>query len=150
MAHAQGDGNSGFAHPAPLRMLMLTFFMLAFLTWLTVAVVNVDLGDANIYIALGIAVVKSTFVALYFMHLRWGRPVNGIIFVGSIAAIALFLAITMADSGEYRVLQEQYRETKNIQAQGSPWGDSEGVQAAILERAAAAEPAAAASGDGGS
>lgn len=135
MAHAHGDGNSGFAHPAPLRMLILTFFVLAFLTWLTVAVVNVDLGDANIYIALGIAVVKGTFVALYFMHLRWDRPVNGIIFVGSFAAVALFLALTMADSHEYKPLQEQYRETRNIQAQGSPWGDSEGTQAAIEERA---------------
>ena len=92
MAHAQGDGNSGFAHPAPLRMLMLTFFMLAFLTWLTVAVVNVDLGDANIYIALGIAVVKSTFVALYFMHLKWDPSMlKRIFYTGMLFAIGVYV-----------------------------------------------------------
>lgn len=139
MANAHGDGNSGFAHPAPLRMLALTAVVLFFLTWLTVFVVNIDLGDANIYIAMGIAVVKATFVALYFMHLRWDRQVNSIVFVGSLAAVALFIALAMTDSAEYRPLQEQYRERINIQNQGSAWGDSEGVQAAILERATKAE-----------
>ena len=120
-------------------MLALTAVVLFFLTWLTVFVVNIDLGDANIYIAMGIAVVKATFVALYFMHLRWDRQVNSIVFVGSLAAVALFIALAMTDSSEYRPLQEQYRENMNVQKQGSAWGDSEGVQAAILERQAKSE-----------
>jgi len=36
------------------------------------------------------------------MHLRWDRPFNGIIFIGSLAFVALFLALTMTDSAEYQ------------------------------------------------
>ncbi len=146
MAHGHGDGNSDFAHPAPLRALVATFVVLLVLTWLTVFVVNFDFGDANIFIALGIAVVKAAVVALYFMHLRWDRPVNGLIFVGSIAAVALFIGITMLDAKEYQPTQEQYRELQNVQRQGSAWGDAEGVQSAIQERATAAAAAAPAEG----
>lgn len=142
MAHAHGDGNSGFAHPAPLRALVMTFVVLLVLTWLTVFVVDFDFGDANIFIALGIAVVKGAFVALYFMHLRWDRPVNGLVFVGSLAAVALFIGIAMLDSHEYSPTQEEYRELRNVQQQGSPWGDSEGVQTAIQERATSADAGA--------
>ena len=41
-------------------------------------------------------------MALFFMHLRWDRPFNGIIFVSAVAFVALFLALTMTDSAEYQ------------------------------------------------
>ena len=89
-------------HVAPLRALIGTGLALLVLTWITVAVAAVDLGEANIYIALGVAVVKGTLVGLFFMHLRWDRPFNAIVFVGSIAFVALFLAFAMTDTRAYR------------------------------------------------
>jgi len=89
-------------HVAPLRALLGTGIALLVLTWITVAVAAIDLGEANIYIALGVAVVKASLVALFFMHLRWDRPFNGIVFCGSIAFVALFLCFAMTDTRAYR------------------------------------------------
>ena len=47
----------------------------------TVAATWVDLGGWNLWIALGIATVKASLVALYFMHLRYDNPFYALIFV---------------------------------------------------------------------
>lgn len=125
----------GIGHVAPLRALVMTAVALLFLTWLTVAVVEVDLGAANIYVALGIAVVKGAFVALYFMHLRWDRSVNSIIFIGSLAAVGLFIGIAMTDTSEYKPDQDAYRDAELIQKDGDLRGDAKAVQAKIAESA---------------
>ena len=95
------DEHHGIGHIAPLRILFGTGAALMFLTWLTVAVTKVDLGDANIYIALGIALVKAILVCLFFMHLRWDRPVNTITCVGSVCFVLLFIAFALTDTNEY-------------------------------------------------
>ena len=62
------------AHPAahghvtPLGVYLAIFATLMVLTGVTVVVAYVDLGQANIFIALGIAGFKATLVVLYFMH----------------------------------------------------------------------------------
>jgi cytochrome c oxidase subunit 4 len=96
------DDHHGAIHVVPMRILIATGVALLVLTWLTVAAVRIDLGDLNIYIALAIAVAKGALVALYFMHLRWDRPFNGFVFVGSLAFVALFIALTMADTSNYQ------------------------------------------------
>jgi len=96
------DHGHGVGHIVSNKILAGTGLALLLLTWLTVAVAGFDLGEANIFVALGVAVVKSTFVALFFMHLRWDRPFNAIIFVGSLAFVALFLAFAMLDTAEYQ------------------------------------------------
>ena len=58
-------------HVVPLPLLGAVIGALIVLTWLTVFVTNFDLGSLNIFIALGIAVVKGALVVLFFMHLRW-------------------------------------------------------------------------------
>jgi cytochrome c oxidase subunit 4 len=89
-------------HVVPFRTLIGVGVGLLILTWLTVAAVNVDLGEFNIYLALAIAVAKAGLVALYFMHLRWDRPFNGIVFIGSLAFVMLLIAAVMADTKEYQ------------------------------------------------
>jgi cytochrome c oxidase subunit 4 len=96
------DEHRGGIHVVPMHLLVATGVALLVLTWLTVAAVRIDLGDLNIYIALAIAVAKGALVALYFMHLRWDRPFNGLVFVGSLAFVALFIALTMTDSASYQ------------------------------------------------
>ena len=46
---------------------------------------GVDLGGLNLWIAMAIATVKATLVVLYFMHMRYDRPVNAIVFVTALA-----------------------------------------------------------------
>jgi len=100
-AHGSDDhGNPG--HIVPNRILIVTGIGLLILTWITVAVAKIDLGEANIYVALAIAVLKGSLVALFFMHLRWDRPFNQILFVGSLCFVALFMGLAMTDTAEYQ------------------------------------------------
>jgi cytochrome c oxidase subunit 4 len=61
----------------------------------------VDLGEANMPVALGIALVKATIVALIFMHLRWDRPFNLLVLVGSILFVLLLIAFASMDVHQY-------------------------------------------------
>lgn len=105
-AHGHGVG-----HVVSFKILGAVAAALLILTWITVLATKIDLGDGNIYLALGIAVVKATLVALFFMHLRWDRPFNGFVFVGAFAFVALFIAFALTDSLEYKSEIDQYRTT---------------------------------------
>ncbi len=93
-------------HIVPPRILIATAAALLVLTGVTVAVAGIDFHDydlpeLNIWVALGVAALKATLVALFFMHLRWDRPFNAIVFVLSIAFVALFIGGAMTDSFGY-------------------------------------------------
>ena len=100
-AHPHADDHPIVGHVVPYSTLFATAGVLLFLTVVTVAVRWVDLGELNIVVALGIAAVKATLVALYFMHLRWDKPFNAITFVGSILFVALFMAFALMDTHAY-------------------------------------------------
>ena len=60
------------AHHVPsLKLYFTVFGILMVGTALTVAVAFFDLGAMNNVVMLTIAIVKATFVVLYFMHVRW-------------------------------------------------------------------------------
>lgn len=97
--HHAGHGHVG--HVVPLWLLAGVLGILLFFTVLTVAVTYVDLGDLNIWIALGIAAVKGSLVVLYFMHLRWDSTFNAMAFVSALIFLALFIGFSLLDSGQY-------------------------------------------------
>ena len=101
-AEATTTHDLGHVHIVPPQLLLGVFGALACLTVVTVAVTWVDLGAMNLVVALAIAVVKATLVALYFMHLRWDRPLNAIVFVTAIVFVMIFVAIALLDTQEYR------------------------------------------------
>ena len=105
MAHQEhahdGDSQQLSVHIVPLSILIWTALALIFLTCVTVAVRYVDVGEFNIVIALGIAVLKASLVALFFMHLRWDTPFNQLVFVACIAFVVLLIALTVLDTGQY-------------------------------------------------
>lgn len=90
------------AHPVPLGVLIATFGALLLLTVITVVATWVDLGSFNIWLALLIAVVKGSLVALYFMHLRWDNPFNAIVLIAALFFVAIFIGIAVLDTKEYR------------------------------------------------
>jgi cytochrome c oxidase subunit 4 len=100
--HGHGEEAHGVGHVAPTRALVATGLALLVLTAVTVLSAGVHLGELNIYIALAIAVLKASLVGLFFMHLRWDRPFNSVVFIGSIALVALFLGLAMTDTAEYK------------------------------------------------
>jgi cytochrome c oxidase subunit IV len=93
--------SSPLAHVVPMKVLAGVFAALVLLTLLTVAAANVDMGSLNLYIALGIAGVKATLVALYFMHLRYDRPFNRIVFLACLLFVVIFISTVLKDTQTY-------------------------------------------------
>jgi cytochrome c oxidase subunit 4 len=71
------------------------------LTAITVTASYIDFGSpaVNVVIALAIASIKASLVALYFMHLRYDKPLLSVIFVGGLFFLGLLLMLTMIDAG---------------------------------------------------
>lgn len=95
-----GDDHPIVGHLVPMSILIWTTVALLFLTFVTVAVMYIDVGEFNIVIAIGIAVLKATLVALFFMHLKWDRPFNQIVFVACMAFVILLIVLTVLDTSQ--------------------------------------------------
>ena len=68
------------------------------LTVITVYASYLDFGSMNTVVALLIATIKASLVALFFMHLRHDK-FNGVIFVGGLLFLAIFIIWTLFDIG---------------------------------------------------
>jgi len=89
-------------HIVSPKVLLGVWGALMVLTVLTVSVTFVDLGKMNLMVAMLIATVKATLVALYFMHLRWDRPFNGVVFLIAIVTVFLFITVVLLDTQQYQ------------------------------------------------
>jgi cytochrome c oxidase subunit IV len=89
-------------HVVPWRLLAGIWLALVVLTVVTVAVAGMDLGRLNLPIALAIATGKASLVLLFFMHLRWDRPFNGVLFISMLLFAALFISFALMDSHAYQ------------------------------------------------
>jgi len=90
-------------HVLPLSTYFGVFGTLVVLTGITVGVSYIDLGAANLFIALAVATVKAMCVALIFMHLLFDKKFNAIVFSSSLLFLAIFIGFTMSDTS-YRGL----------------------------------------------
>jgi len=104
-----------------MKVLIATFLALLVLTWATVAVRYIDLGDANLILALAIAVLKASLVALFFMHLRYESLFNGLILCMALLFVALFIVIALLDTTQYQPQRLQYQQTPTP-GTGAPGG----------------------------
>lgn len=103
MSHAQEQVKGGYpGHVVPGRVLLAVWGGLLVLTALTYAATWVDLGGGNLWLALGIATVKASLVALWFMHLRYDRPFLGVVFLAALLFVLLFAGIALIDTQAYR------------------------------------------------
>jgi cytochrome c oxidase subunit 4 len=83
---------------------------LLILTVVTVAAAGFDFGSMNIVIALLIASMKGSLVALFFMHLRHDK-FNSIVFVGGLFFLGVFLTFSLFDISTRRyVLPSNLKE----------------------------------------
>jgi cytochrome c oxidase subunit IV len=107
-SHDNAHDDHGLAHVMPVKMLFIVGGTLLFLTAVTVWVTALDLGrSGNLIVAMVIATVKAVMVCAYFMHLRYDRPFNALVFVSSVLFVALFISITLVDKSEYEPTIEQ-------------------------------------------
>jgi cytochrome c oxidase subunit 4 len=85
-------------HDSGIRIYVVVWGALVVLTAVTVAVSYVHLGMMNVVVALLVASVKASLVALFFMHLRfenrlvWGFALTPVFF------LILIIAGTLSDT----------------------------------------------------
>jgi cytochrome c oxidase subunit 4 len=84
-------------HVVSLRIYYAIFVTLMVLTALTVTAAEFDLGHLNVVVALTIAVVKATFVLLYFMHLRYSPRLTWLVVGVAMGWLLVLILLTIAD-----------------------------------------------------
>jgi cytochrome c oxidase subunit 4 len=95
--HAHLDDGAVHAHISGFGFLVGIFAALIVCTVLTVAVSYVDLGSANLVVAVIIATIKASLVSVFFMHLRHDKPFHSVIFVAAFVFLGVFLLYTTND-----------------------------------------------------
>ena len=76
---------------------MAVLMVLLVLTGVTVAASRLDLGGLNIWIAIVIASIKSTFVLLFFMHLKYEGRFIRTTFIVTICTLAILVGFIFWD-----------------------------------------------------
>lgn len=99
--HASEE-HGDLGHVMPMPMLIGVFASLLVLTVVTVAVAYVDLGSLNLLVAMGVASVKASLVVLFFMHLKYDKPFNAVVFITALLFMVLFVTLVLLDSRQYQ------------------------------------------------
>jgi cytochrome c oxidase subunit 4 len=84
-------------HVVPRRVYYAVFVALLVLTAITTTVAFVDLGPWNTVVALGIAFLKATLVALFFMHVKYSPRLTQIVVAGGLFWLVILIALTLSD-----------------------------------------------------
>jgi len=87
-------------HIIPRPLLLKVFLTLVALTIITALTGQADLGAFNflhVPLAIGIAVIKAALVVLFFMGLKYDRPINALAFIIGLLMVGVFLAFTLLD-----------------------------------------------------
>ena len=89
---------SGHSKSSPLPGYIGVFIALLIGTGLTVFAATLDLGAYNAPVALAIATVKATLVALFFMHVyHASERLTKVVVVCALFFLMLLLGLTMTD-----------------------------------------------------
>ena len=86
-------------HVLPLSVYIGVGSALFVLTGITVAVAQVNLGGmGNLIVAMVVATIKGSLVALFFMHLLYDNKFYAFVFSISLMMLGIFIAFTMFDT----------------------------------------------------
>jgi cytochrome c oxidase subunit 4 len=112
--HAHADDGQVHAHISSARFYWGIFGALVVLTLLTVKVSYYDFGSANIIIALLVATMKASLVAMFFMHLRHDSLFNTLAFLAAFLFLGIFILLTYDDIGKRGRLDNDYGGTVEL------------------------------------
>ena len=84
-------------HITSVRTYIVVFAALMVFTVVTVTVAFQDLGVLNDVAALTIAVMKTTLVVLYFMHIRHSSALSKLVVAAGFLWLIILIAFTMSD-----------------------------------------------------
>ena len=101
----QAQGHAHHEHHESAGVYVKTLLALLFLTVVTVGASYIYFGSGNVVIALFIATIKASIVALFFMHLRHEKTVNSIIALAGFLFLGIFLMFCFIDFDSRQNLQ---------------------------------------------
>jgi cytochrome c oxidase subunit IV len=84
-------------HVVPVRVYVTVFVGLLVLTFTTVAVSKVELGEFNFVVAITIAVIKASLVVWFFMHLNQSTSMTKLFAGAGIFWLGILLAFVFSD-----------------------------------------------------
>jgi cytochrome c oxidase subunit 4 len=108
---AEAHAEEHVGHHLPMWLLVVVFIALLILTVITVGATIWDFGKTtNLWIAMIIATAKAALVVLYFMHLRYDKPIISVILITTLFFVALFIGLTITDSLAYQKNVQEWRD----------------------------------------
>jgi cytochrome c oxidase subunit 4 len=84
-------------HHVPYKVYFLVWAALLVLTVVTVSVSYVDMKNVKVLTAMLIATAKSMLVLLYFMHIRFEKPLYSVMILAAMLTYGIFVALTFVD-----------------------------------------------------
>ena len=84
-------------HILPFKLYVNVFLTLLVLTFITVWVAQFDFGSLNTVIAMLVATIKATLVALYFMHLKYDEKTNAVCLLCGVFFLLVMFAFIAID-----------------------------------------------------
>src|SRR5207302_1512313 len=97
MAQHESKVETHHHHILPNKVILGIGACLMILTVITVWVAHIDLGKLNFVIAMVVATIKGSLVAMFFMNLWYDRKENAMIFITSFLFLAIFIVLTSTD-----------------------------------------------------
>src|SRR5690625_6045616 len=86
-------------HISSVGLLASVAGALLFLTFITIAVTWFDIpAPWNIVVAIGIAAIKASLVALFFMNLWWDSKFNLMLLVLGLMFLGFLVGLTLVDT----------------------------------------------------
>jgi len=85
-------------HITPYKTYVIIWLILMALTVITVYVAReIELGSINLFVAMIIASVKATVVALFFMHLKFEDSITWVFALYPLFLLSLLIGLTSID-----------------------------------------------------
>lgn len=85
------------AHIPTARTYLINGVALLGFLALTIAAAYVNLGPLNTIVALGISLAKGALILLFFMHLRYGKPLMWIFAGAGFFWLGIMLVLALSD-----------------------------------------------------
>ncbi len=85
------------AHIVPYKTFAIVWIGLLILTGITITVAQYDFGAWNVWVALGIAVIKSGLVVAVFMHMKYESRLFKLSLFAALLILAVFIGLNFFD-----------------------------------------------------
>lgn len=93
------DEHKNSKHVTGYGTYVLVWLGLLALTSVTVTVAGISIGQYTLFVALGIAAIKSSLVINIFMHIKFDEPIFKFFFIISVITLLVIFALTFVDYG---------------------------------------------------